>query len=172
MLWAWRKKNAYKEGFQRGFGIEMNKPFSVYSYDYVLDRYGNDKSDLRIKEDVITPLIDLTGIFANTKFKVFKTVVDKSGIIKAVVVKGGAQKLSRQKIDELTKFVQKLGAKRLAWIRVDENKLTSPITKFFSEEDINNLLKRVGAEVDDIASTPNSSRKFTVRWRSLKGIDF
>ncbi len=139
-----------KRVFKEVLGIELEKPFPVYTYDEVMEKYGSDKPDLRINEGVITPLVDLTDIFQNTKFKVFKTVVDKGGIIKAVVVKGGGKKLSRQKIDELTRFVQKLGAKGLAWIRVDENKLTSPITKFFSEEEVKSLLKRVKAEVGDI----------------------
>ncbi len=139
-----------KEVFKEVLGVELKDPFPVYSYDYVMDRYGTDKPDLRIREDVITPLIEITDIFKDTRFKVFKNIVDKGGIIKAVVVKGGGKALSRQKIDELTKFVQKLGAKGLAWIRVDENKLTSPITKFFSEEEINKLLERVGAQVGDI----------------------
>jgi aspartyl-tRNA synthetase len=139
-----------KKVFKEVLNVELKEPFPVYSYDYVMDKYGTDKPDLRIKEEIITPLIDLTDIFKETQFKVFKNVVDKGGIIKAIVVRGGANKLSRQKIDELTKFVQKLGAKGLAWIRVDENKLTSPITKFFSEEEIQNLLKRVNASVGDI----------------------
>jgi aspartyl-tRNA synthetase len=139
-----------KKIFSETIEVEIEEPFPVYTYNEVMNKYGSDKPDLRIKEDVITPLVDLTDIFQNTKFKVFKTVVDKGGIIKAVVVKGGAPKLSRQKIDELTRFVQKLGAKGLAWIRVDENKLTSPITKFFSREEVENLLKRVGARVGDI----------------------
>ncbi|RTZ69647.1 MAG: aspartate--tRNA ligase [Aquificaceae bacterium] len=139
-----------KEVFKQVAGIEIDYPFPIYSYEEVMTKYGSDKPDLRIREDVITPLIELTDIFENTQFKVFKNVVDKGGIIKAVVVKGGAKTLSRQKIDELTKFVQKLGAKGLAWIRVDEDKLTSPITKFFSKEEIDNLLNRCNAKVGDI----------------------
>jgi aspartyl-tRNA synthetase len=143
-------ERAIKTVFKEVLGLEFDEPFPVYSYDYVMDTYGSDKPDLRIKEEVITPLIEITDIFKETQFKVFRNVVEKGGIVKAVVVKGGAQKLSRQKIDELTKFVQKLGAKGLAWIRVDKDKLTSPITKFFSEAEINNLLERVKAEVGDI----------------------
>lgn len=139
-----------KEVFKQVAGIEIDYPLPIYSYEEVMSKYGSDKPDLRIREDVITPLIELTDIFKNTQFKVFKNVVDKGGIIKAVVVKGGAKTLSRQKIDELTKFVQKLGAKGLAWIRVDEDKLTSPITKFFSKEEIENLLNRCNAQVGDI----------------------
>ena len=139
-----------KEIFKRVLGVNIEEPFPVYTYGEVMSKYGSDKPDLRIREDVITPLIELTDIFKNTQFKVFKNVVDRGGIIKAVVFKGGAQTLSRQKIDELTKFVQKLGAKGLAWIRVDEDKLTSPTTKFFSQEEIDQLLKRCEARVGDI----------------------
>ncbi len=143
-------ERAIKAVFKEVLGLELNEPFPIYSYDYVMDTYGSDKPDLRIREELITPLIEITDIFKETQFKVFRNVVEKGGIIKAIVVKGGASKLSRQKIDELTKFVQKLGAKGLAWIRVDKDKLTSPITKFFSETEINNLLERVKAEVGDI----------------------
>ncbi|NPB05649.1 MAG: aspartate--tRNA ligase [Aquificae bacterium] len=143
-------ENLVKEVFKKVLGVELNEPFPVMAYDEVYSKYGTDKPDLRIREDKVSPLIDLTEVFKDTQFKVFRSVVDKGGVIKAVVARGAAKELSRQKIDELTKFVQKLGAKGLAWIRVDEDKLTSPITKFFSEEEVKALLERTEAKPGDV----------------------
>jgi aspartyl-tRNA synthetase len=136
--------------FKEILEIEISEEFPIYDYETVMERYGTDKPDLRIKEEIISPLIDITEIFKETQFRIFRNIVEKGGIIKAVVVKKGAEKLSRQKIDELTSYVQKLGAKGLAWIRVDKDKLTSPITKFFKKEEIEALLEKVSAQVGDI----------------------
>ena len=69
-------------------------------------------------------------------------------MVKAINFKGS--NLSRKEIDELTQFVQSLGAKGLAWIKVEEDKLNSPIVKFFSQEETQKLLERVQAEVGDV----------------------
>ena len=130
--------------FKELLGIELKTPFERVSYQEVMERYGTDKPDRRFGLE----LIELSDIFRNTEFKVFKSVLEKGGIIKAVNFKGG--NLSRKEIDDLTAFVQKLGAKGLAWIKVESGRLTSPIIKFFSQEETDNLLKRVNAEEGDV----------------------
>ena len=130
--------------FKELLGIELKTPFERVSYREVMERYGTDKPDRRFGLE----LIELSDIFKNTEFKVFKSVLEKGGIIKAINFKGG--NLSRKEIDDLTKFVQKLGAKGLAWIKVEAGKLTSPIVKFFSQEETDRLLKRVNAEEGDV----------------------
>ena len=130
--------------FRELLGIELKTPFERVSYREAMERYGTDKPDRRFGLE----LIELSDIFKNTEFKVFKSVLEKGGIIKAINFKGG--NLSRKEIDDLTKFVQKLGAKGLAWIKVEAGKLTSPIVKFFSQEETDKLLKRVNAEEGDV----------------------
>ncbi len=130
--------------FKELLGVELKAPFERVSYNEVMDRYGTDKPDRRFGLE----LIELSDVFKNTEFKVFRSVLEKGGVIKAINFKGS--NLSRKEIDDLTRFVQKLGAKGLAWIKVEAGKLTSPIVKFFSQEETENLLKRVQAEEGDV----------------------
>ncbi len=130
--------------FRELLGVELKRPFERLSYSEVMERYGTDKPDRRFGLE----LIDLTDIFKNTEFKVFRSVIDRGGIIKAINFK--RSNLSRKEIDELTKFVQKLGAKGLAWIKVEAGKLVSPIVKFFSQEETDSLLKRTDAREGDV----------------------
>ncbi len=130
--------------FKELLGVELSTPFERLPYGGVMERFGSDKPDRRFGLE----LIELSDIFKNTEFKVFKGVLDKGGIIKAINFKGS--NLSRKEIDDLTRFVQKLGAKGLAWIKVEAGKLVSPIVKFFSEEETENLLERVKAEEGDV----------------------
>ncbi|RLJ70976.1 aspartyl-tRNA synthetase [Hydrogenivirga caldilitoris] len=130
--------------FKELLGVELKTPFERVSYREAMERYGTDKPDRRFGLE----LIELSDIFGNTEFKVFRSVLDKGGVIKAINFKGS--NLSRKEIDNLTLFVQKLGAKGLAWIKVEQGKLVSPIVKFFSQQETDNLLRRVNAEEGDV----------------------
>ncbi len=130
--------------FRNLLDVELPEQFERISYQEAMDRYGSDKPDRRFGLE----LIELTDIFENTEFKVFRGVIEKGGIVKAINFK--SSELSRKDIDELVAFVQKLGAKGLAWIKVEKEKLNSPIVKFFSEEEVKSLLERVKAEPGDV----------------------
>ena len=109
-------------------------PFTV-----AMDTYGVDKPDLRYGME----LIDLTDVFAETEFKVFK-----QPCVKALCVKGAAR-LTRREIDEFTEQARKLGAGGLAYILYTEEGAKSPILKFMSESEIKAVQKKTGAEVGD-----------------------
>ncbi len=130
--------------FKELLGIDLKTPFERLSYYEALERYGSDKPDRRFDLE----LVDLTDIFTNTEFKVFRQVIDQGGVVKAINFKGS--NLSRKEIDELTQFVQSLGAKGLAWIKVEEERLNSPIVKFFSDAEIREVLERLEAKVGDV----------------------
>ncbi len=130
--------------FKELLGVELKRPFERLSYQEALERFGSDKPDRRFGLE----LIDLTDIFRNTEFKVFRQAIEGGGVVKAINFKGS--NLSRKEIDELTQFVQSLGAKGLAWIKVEENKLNSPIVKFFSEQELKGLLEKTQAQVGDV----------------------
>ncbi|WP_456465378.1 aspartate--tRNA ligase [Desulfurobacterium sp.] len=134
-------KTVYKELLD----IEIETPFPVMSYDEAMERFGTDRPDTRFGLE----LKNLTDIAKSCNFKVFRTVAENGGIVKALNLKGGAS-LSRKEIDELTKFVRIYGAKGLAWIKVQPDGLQSPIVKFFTEGEINEILKRLEAEPGDI----------------------
>ncbi len=129
--------------FKELLGIELKRPFDRISYREAMEIYGTDKPDRRFD----LKLVDLSDVFKNTQFKVFRQALESGGVVKAITLKG--VDLSRKDIDDLTKFVQGLGAKGLAWIKVEKEKLTSPIVKFFSEEEIQQLLLKTNAQPGD-----------------------
>lgn len=108
-------------------------------YDFCLETYGTDKPDLRFGLE----LIELTEVFKDTDFKVFKTPC-----VKAICVPGGAN-LTRREIDEFTDQARKLGAGGLAYILYTKEGPKSPILKFMSETEINSVAQNTGAKPGD-----------------------
>ncbi len=129
------------EVFRETLGVELKRPFPRLSYEEALSRYGTDRPDLRFGLELVT----LTEVFRQTKFRVFAQVIEKGGLIKGLCV---PHDFSRKELDDLTALANELGAKGLAWIKVREGgELQSPIVKFFSEEEIQGLLKALKPEV-------------------------
>ena len=121
------------------------RPFRRFSYKEAMDKYGSDKPDLRY--DML--LQDITDIFKNTEFSVFKDVIESNGIINAIVVKDGADKYSRKKIDELTDIVKKRKAKGLAYLKF-EDEVSGSILKVVSEKELDELKKKLEIEKNDL----------------------
>jgi aspartyl-tRNA synthetase len=135
-----------KRVFKEMFKIDLVTPLKRIPYDEAMNTYGSDKPDLRIP----LTMQDVTDIFANTDFKVFRSTIDNKGVIKALKIPGGAT-LSRKDIDDLTAFAGNYGAKGLAWIKVSpEGVLESQIVKFFKENELNELRSRLGLVAGDI----------------------
>ena len=135
-----------KRLFKELKGIDLKTPFRRIPYQEAMDRFGSDKPDTRFGLE----LKDISDIVANSEFKVFSDVVKKGGSVRAINCKGGDAKFSRRDLDGLVDFVKTYRAKGLAWIVIGENELKSPITKFFSQEQIDGMLSRMEAEVGDI----------------------
>lgn len=127
-------------------GEEIPVPFPRISYDESMRRFGTDRPDTRFGLE----LEDITEIFKDSEFKVFKSAIDKGGIVKALNVKGKGDKLSRKDIDDQTEEAKSLGAKGLAWIKVTETELQSPIIKFFSDKEIEALKKKLDLQPGDV----------------------
>jgi aspartyl-tRNA synthetase len=106
-------------------GITLPTPFPRMSYAEAVGRYGTDKPDLRFG----MPFHDLGGFAAATEFKVFKDTVAKGGIVKAIIVAGGAT-IPRSRIDALGETAKSFGAKGLAWVKITPDGLDSVIAKF------------------------------------------
>ncbi|MCP9469006.1 MAG: aspartate--tRNA ligase [Nitrospira sp.] len=112
--------------FREAGGVQLPMPFPRLTYAEAVGRYGSDKPDLRFD----MPLYDLTAFGAESRFKVFQEAAAKGGIVKALIVKGGAA-LSRTRIDALGETAKSFGAKGLAWLKVTgEGQLESVIAKF------------------------------------------
>jgi len=132
--------------FKEVKNIDIEIPIERMTYDEAMMKYGNDRPDTRYGLE----LTDITQIFENSEFKVFSNAVKSNGIIKALNLKGKGNELSRKEIDDLTEIAKSLGAKGLAWIRVDKDEWQSPIVKFFSEAEKEELKRALNIEDKDI----------------------
>jgi len=118
--------------FKETLNITLETPFPKLSYETALRDYGTDRPDIRFD----MKLKDLSYLFKDTSFKVFRNTLESGGIIKGLKAPAN---FSRKELDDLTKFAQELGAKGLAWIKYDKNansfekKWSSPIVKFFEK---------------------------------------
>ncbi|RGS21667.1 aspartate--tRNA ligase [Collinsella sp. AF23-4AC] len=128
-------------------GVEMPTPLRRMNYWEAMDTYGSDKPDTRYGMH----LVDLTDIFANSKFKVFATAANEEGsVVKAINAKG-AGAWARAKIDKLAGVASTFGAKGLAWIAFREDgSINSPIVKFFSDEEMAAMRERMDVEPGDL----------------------
>ena len=126
-------------------GVEVTTPFPRLSFAEAMSRYGNDKPDTRFALE----LIDVADIVKDSDLKVFSTVVENGGHVKALNLKGLADEYSRKDADSLAQFVAKYGAKGLAWLKVEEDGLKGPIAKFLVNQEAE-LRERLDAEVGDI----------------------
>ena len=139
-----------KEVFSKVLGVKLGK-FPEITYADAIAKFGTDKPDLR------NPLIleDVSELFINTEFKVFKEPANSQDARIACMRVPGGEELTRKQIDDYTDFVSNFGAKGLAYIRVEDPKkgkdgLQSPIIKFLEDDIVKVLLKQVGAIKGDI----------------------
>lgn len=118
-------------------GKEVTAPFKRMPYSEAMSRFGSDKPDVRFGLE----LQDLSEIFANSTFQVFKGALTanskgRRGSVRGIAVEGDAEKFSRKDLDDLTAVAASYGAKGLLWIKVQANgDLQSPAAKFFTEEE-------------------------------------
>jgi aspartyl-tRNA synthetase len=127
-------------------GLEVEVPFKRMSYDDAMSRFGSDKPDTRFGLE----LVDLSEAVKDAGFKVFTAAVENGGQVKAINVKGAASQYSRKDIDGLTEFVAIYGAKGLAWLKVEDEGLKGPISKFLNEEVQGTIKSLLQAETGDL----------------------
>lgn len=120
-------------------------PFPRLTYAEAMDRFGNDRPDLRFGLE----LRSVSEALQSTGFKAFAGVLAEGGEVKAIVVPGCAG-YTRREIDEITEIARQAGAKGLATIAVNEDGLKSPIAKFLSDDEISALTTGIGADVGDL----------------------
>jgi aspartyl-tRNA synthetase len=127
-------------------GTELSLPLLRLTHREVMERFGNDKPDLRFGLE----LTCLGDIAKECDFGVFKTTIANGGRVRGFCVSQAADKYSRKQIDELTAFVQQYGAKGLAFFRVKDGELDSPIAKFFSAQHQQEMIERFNAKPGDL----------------------
>jgi len=149
----------FKRLFSDVMGETLEIPFQRMDYEEALTRYGSDKPDTRFE----VFLHDLTRFFSDEKckFKVFKDVISSGGKIMALAAPGYGN-ISRKEIDALTFFAGEYGAKGLAYFKVEENEMTSPITKFFEPELLETLKRETGAKTGDMIFMVADSKETSI----------
>ncbi len=121
------------------------KPFPRLTYQESMDRFGNDRPDLRFGME----LQDVSDALRSTEFKAFRGVLDNGGQVKAIVVSGCAD-YTRKQIDEVTDLAKQAGAKGLATMQLQAQGLKSPIAKFLTEDEIAAMTTGIGAAEGDL----------------------
>jgi aspartyl-tRNA synthetase len=134
-----------KEIFRATRGVEVETPFLRLSYQEVMDRFGIDKPDLRFGME----LMDLSDVFAESRFKVFRGAIENGGVVKCINAKDFA-KITTGQIEDLTNLAKESGAKGLAFIKVEGGEWKSPIVKFLAEAEIRALKERLKVEEGDL----------------------
>ncbi len=125
--------------------IDVKLPFPRITWDEAMDRYGSDKPDVRFGME----LQDLSAMMKDSSFKVFSNAVANGGQVKAIVVKGAADKYSRKQIEKQQEYIERFGAKGLAWVKVTTDGLTGPIAKFLTDQS-DALLQQLDANAGDL----------------------
>ncbi len=130
------------------------------TYAEAMGSYGSDKPDLRFG----LKFVDISDIAGASELQVFRTIVEKGGQVKGINVVGGAEKLSRSELDDLKSYAARFGAKGLAWITVKGDKeYSSPIIKFFKEEQVAEIMKRFSAKAGDVILFVADTEEVTAR---------
>jgi len=128
------------------FDHEVALPFQRITWHEAMRLYGTDKPDLRFG----MRLADITDLAGQSEFNVFRSVVEKGGIVRGICAPGGAKYTRREIEADMTEYVARFGAKGLAWMKLDGGKLTSSLAKFFSEPQQAEIIRRLDAGDGDL----------------------
>lgn len=134
-----------KEIFKKVKNVELSS-FDRLPYVDSMSRYGSDKPDTRFGLE----LNDVSTLFENTTFEIFKNILDAKGIINAICLKGMGDKFSRKDLDKLQDYAKVYGAKALSYLKYSNNELSGSIAKVVSDEEKAALINHFGLEENDM----------------------
>ncbi len=134
-----------QEIFDKSLGVQLKTPFLRMTWDDAMARFGSDKPDLRFGME----LMDISEHLKGSSFKVFESVLQAGGQVKAIKVDGYAN-IPRRELDGLVEYVQGYGAKGLAWIQYAEDGIKSPFKKFYGDDTFEAVRKACHAETGDL----------------------
>lgn len=144
-----------KKLFKEALGVDIKTPLPRLKYKDAMERYGSDKPDTRFGME----LFDLTDTVKDCGFSVFESTVAGGGTVRAFTAKNALHELSRKEIDKLTEHAKGIGAKGLAWVRLTDDGIASSFGKFISEEKMNEIIAKAGAEKGDVILIVADARK-------------
>ena len=131
--------------FKKIKNIDIKLALLKMKYVDAIDYYGSDKPDLRFEMKIN----DITEIFKDTEFTLFKNSISNNEIINCIIAKNAQDKFSRKEIDKLTEFVKTYKANGLFYLKF-ENEVSGSIAKNISEKELNNLKEKLNIENGDI----------------------
>ncbi|WP_026475765.1 aspartate--tRNA ligase [Alkaliphilus transvaalensis] len=132
--------------FKEVLDVEIQLPLQQMTYEEAMERYGSDKPDVRFGFE----LVNVSDLVKGCGFKVFTSAIENGGSVRGINVKGYGDKFSRKDITSLEDYVKTYGAKGLAWIKITNEGVTSPIAKFFNEDEMAAILKAFNGEEGDL----------------------
>lgn len=135
-----------KRVFKEAIGVDIETPLPRLTYKEAMERYGSDKPDTRYGME----LCDITDAVRDAEFVVFKSAVEGGGSVRAINAKNAAKTLTRKEIDKLTEFVKGIGAKGLAWIRMNPDGMACSFAKFMTDAQMQAILEKTEAETGDV----------------------
>jgi aspartyl-tRNA synthetase len=140
--------------FKAGLEMEIPTPFPRMTYAEAANRYGSDKPDTRYG----LLLQDVTAVAGQSSYQIFRSAIEKGGLVKAIVLPGCAR-YSRKDIDDLGASGTALGVTGFSCIKVGEEGLSSPVAKFFDRSVLEKLVRDVAAANGDLVVLGAGERK-------------
>jgi aspartyl-tRNA synthetase len=136
------------QGIFASAGFDVKPPFNRITYSEAMEKYGSDKPDMRYD----LAMVDVIDIFERCDNEIFTAVAKnpKMNRIKALRVPGADLIFSKREMKSFEDFVRKFGAKGLGYFQLKEDGLKGPLTKFFSESDLQLIIERTQMEVGDV----------------------
>lgn len=132
--------------FKEVKGMDIQLPLKRLTYADAMDYYGSDKPDTRFDMKIT----DLSDIVKDCGFSVFSGAVENGGTVRAICAKNAVSTYTRKMIDKLTDTAKGIGAKGLAWIRLTDDGIASSFAKFMTEDELNSIISRCGAQTGDV----------------------
>ena len=135
-----------KRLFKDVLDVDIPTPLPRLTYKEAMERYGSDKPDTRFEMEIC----DLSDLVKDCGFGVFTSAIENGGSVRAICAKNAAETLTRKEIDKLTEYVRGIGAKGLAYIRWNEDTPNCSFAKFMTEDELNSIINKCGAEKGDV----------------------
>ncbi len=135
-----------KRLFKDVLDVDISTPLPRLTYKEAMERYGSDKPDTRFDMEIT----DLSDLVKDCAFGVFTSAIENGGSVRAICAKNAAEILTRKEIDKLTEYVRGIGAKGLAYIRWIEDVPNCSFAKFMTEDELNAIINKCGAEKGDV----------------------
>ena len=133
--------------FKEAIGVDIQLPLPRLTFKEAMERYGSDKPDTRYGMEIY----DLSETLKGCGFGVFESAIEGGGSVRAITAKNGSAAVSKKGLKKLTEEAKGIGAKGLAWVRIDDEGVTSSFGKFVSEDVMNAIIEKGGIEKGDLA---------------------